>query len=287
MHPLLAPGTHLLRRGPQEVQVGLDPDSAVVLPSPAALDGAFPGLVRAGLALADDRPLRTALPPHDADDPWPRHAAAALARRHGGALPDACDSRDHHVVAVTHTGHPLAGRLGAELGELCRRSGLRLRGRLRPGPMPRGARRPATVHALVAVGEPRRELLDDWVRRQEPHLVVRLVEGRAVVGPFVVPGSTACLRCLDAYRTEQDPAWPLLVEQHARASRSDRPDGIPEPVDAALAAVALGWAARDLASHAEGATPGSWSSTVTFGPQLGTVEPVRWPAHPHCGCCWD
>jgi bacteriocin biosynthesis cyclodehydratase domain-containing protein len=286
MHPLLTPGTHVLRRGPHEVQVGLDPSTAVVLPSAAALTEAYPGLVRAGLALADDRQLRSALPPHDPDDPWPRHAAAALARRHGEALPDARDSRDHHVVAVAHTGHRLAEPLAAELAELCRRSGLRLRTRTRPGPLPRGARPPARVHALVAVGEPRRELLDEWVRRSEPHLVVRLLEGRAVVGPFVVPGSTACLRCLDAYRTEQDPAWPLLVEQHARAARADRADGIPEPVDAALAAVAVGWAARDIASYAEGSTPASWSSTVTLGPQLGAVEPVRWPPHPHCGCGW-
>jgi bacteriocin biosynthesis cyclodehydratase domain-containing protein len=142
------------------------------------------------------------------------------------------------------------------------------------------------VHALVAVGEPRRELLDDWVRRQEPHVVVRFVEGRVLVGPFVVPGSTACLRCLDAYRTEQDPAWPLLVEQHARASTADRADGIPEPVDPALAAVALGWAARDLAGYVEGATPATWSSTVAIGPHLDSMEPLRWPAHPHCGCGW-
>jgi bacteriocin biosynthesis cyclodehydratase domain-containing protein len=286
MQPLLAPGVHVLRRGPHEVQVGLDPASAVVLPSADALPDALPGLVRAGLALADDRGLRSALPPHDGDDPWPRHAAAALARRHGAALPDACDSREHHVVAVTATGHRLAGPLADELTELCRRSGLRLRSRSRPGPLPRGARRPSPVHVLVAVGEPRRELLDDWVRRQGPHLVVRLVEGRAAVGPFVVPGSTACLRCLDAYRTEQDPVWPLLVEQHSRASRADRPDGVPEPVDAALAAVAVGWAARDLACYVEGGTPASWSSTLTFDARLDAVEPLRWPAHPHCGCGW-
>jgi bacteriocin biosynthesis cyclodehydratase domain-containing protein len=142
------------------------------------------------------------------------------------------------------------------------------------------------VHVLVAVGEPHRELLDDWVRRQEPHLVVRLVEGSAVVGPFVVPGSTACLRCQDAYRTEQDPAWPLLVEQHARASTSDRADGIPEPVDPALVAMAVGWAVRDLARFVEGGTPATWSGTVTLGPDPDVVEPRRWPVHPHCGCAW-
>ena len=85
MHPLLAPGTHVLRRGPQEVQVGLDPSTAVVLPSAAALTEAYPGLVRSGLALADDRQLRSALPPHDPDDPW---LALGAASRLVGVGPD-------------------------------------------------------------------------------------------------------------------------------------------------------------------------------------------------------
>ncbi len=38
-----------------------------------------------------------------------------------------------------------------------------------------------------------------------PHLMVRLTEGDAVVGPFVVPGRTACLRCLDAHHADGRP----------------------------------------------------------------------------------
>ena len=94
------------------------------------------------------------------------------------------------------------------------------------------------------------------------------------------------LRCIDAYLTEDDPAWPIVVEQYARATRSDRSDGIPEPVDAALAAVAVGWAARDVAAHAEGDRPASWSSTLTLEADLGAVSRQRWPMHPHCGCAW-
>ena len=35
MRPILRPGTHVLRRGTGEVQVGLDPGSAIVLPDTA------------------------------------------------------------------------------------------------------------------------------------------------------------------------------------------------------------------------------------------------------------
>ena len=47
------------------------------------------------------------------------------------------------------------------------------------------------------MGEFDRTLLDDLVRDGVPHHVVRVVEGAPVVGPFVLPGETACLRCVD------------------------------------------------------------------------------------------
>ena len=101
-----------------------------------------------------------------------------------------------------------------------------------------------------------------------------------------MPGATPCLRCLDAHLTDADPSWPLLVEQYARAVRSDRADGVPEPVDAALASLALAWAARDLATYAEGGTPTTLARTVELGPRLETVETKAWSPHPRCGCSW-
>lgn len=293
MHPFLTPGTHVLLRGPEEVQVGLDPERSVVVPGRAPVLTALAGtpellatLVRSGLAETDDHALRRALPGHEAGVPWVRHTLSAVARRVRSALPEVLEGRGSRVVTVTPFGHPMGRELAEELTGLCLRTGLRLPSRPRPGPAPRRARRLSPVHVLIGVGEPTRDLLDGWVREGVPHLVVRLVEGRAVIGPFVVPGKTACLRCIDAYRAEEDPAWPLLVEQYARATRSDRADGIPEPVDAALAAVAVGWAARELASYAENAVPVSWSSTTRLSATLDTVETRHWPQHPHCGCTW-
>ncbi len=288
MHPVLTPGTHVLRRGPRESQVGLAAGSAVLAgppPDPAALGDDPPLLGRlcsAGLAAADDRALREALPGHKAD-PGLRHCDAALARRATDGLGEVLRRRGSTRVTVTRFGHPVGELLVAELTELCRRTGLfaatAQRARARAA-----SRLP--VRVLVGVGEPTRELVDPWLRDGTPHLLVRLTEGRAVVGPFVLPGRTACLRCLDAYRREEDPVWPLLVEQYARATRADRVDGIPEPLDAALAAVAVGWAARDVASYAEGATPSTLGATVTFSPLLESVSRQEWRQHPHCGCAW-
>lgn len=293
MHPLLLPGTHVVRRGPEQQQAGLDPHDAVLLPGAATSlqqlyedPAARRTLHRVGLLLDDDRPLRAALPPLAQGDPWIRHTIAATVRRTAGRCPDALAARRTHVISVRRFGHPLGRSLADDLESVCRRAGLRLPVPTAPGPARRGVVPPTPIAVLVGVGEPSRELLDDWLRDAVPHLVVRLVEGRAVVGPFVVPGQTACLRCIDAFLTEQDPAWPLVVEQYSRATRADRADGVPEPVDAALAAVAIGWAARDLEAYSEGSRPSSWSTTTTLHPDLSEITPRQWPAHPHCGCGW-
>ena len=293
MNPLLLPGTHVVRRGPEQLQAGLLQGGAVMLDRAVRGPESLPDdhatvrtLRRAGLLLDDDRPLRAALPAHGSGDPGVRHALSAVARRTPQGSVDALTSRTRHLVEVRSFGHPLAEDLVRDVQGLCRRTGLRLPESARPGPVPRGTLRPRPVGVLIGIGEPSRDLLDPWVRDTVPHLVVRLVEGRAVVGPFVDPGRTACLRCIDAYLTEDDPAWPLLVEQYSRATRGDRSDGIPEPVDAALAAVAVGCAVRDLQAYAEAAGPVSWSSTVTLSADLAEVTPRHWPPHPHCGCAW-
>ena len=146
MHPLLAPGTHVLRRGPHEVQVGLDPDG-VGRPyprPPRSSRGLHPPGWSARLASPSrttgrcgPRCRRTTPRTPGRGTPLLRWLDARARRS-----PTPATAGAHHVVAVTPTGHPLAAPLAAELAELCRRSGLRLRTRARPGPLPRGARRP-------------------------------------------------------------------------------------------------------------------------------------------------
>jgi bacteriocin biosynthesis cyclodehydratase domain-containing protein len=296
MHALLTPGSHVLRRSRDEVQVGLGPSHAVRVPADPA-DGSPPlhgdaaapvraRLVAAGQAAEDDRCLREALPQHTSEHPWPRHTVAALFRQDPVGMAERVAARRRHEVTVQPFGHPLGRSLARDLEELCRRTDLPLLVDRAPGPPRKDAPPRHPLHVLVGVGEPRRDLLDPLVRDGVPHLLVRMVEGDAVVGPFVVPGSTPCLRCLDAHRAALDPAWPLLVEQYAQAASRDRPDGVPEPVDAALAALAVAWAARDVATYAGGGRPPTLATTVRVSPALEALETQPWTAHPACGCAW-
>ena len=291
MRPLLRPGTHVLRRARGQLQVGLDPGSALVLTdSPAVRDSLR---LLAGSAAEEaygDRATLDLLAAHDtlidegdlmpllASEDLSAHATAALARDVGGAARPALAARRRWRTQTSTFGHPAGFGLRDEFVAIARRAGLREASSRAVAP-------PGCV-VLLGVGEPDRALADVWTRAGTPYLVVRLVEGRAVVGPFVQPGETACLRCLDAHCTDADPAWPLLVQQYSSASAHDRADGAPEPLDPLLASVALAWAARDLATYVDGGRPSSWSATVTIHAQLSRLETRSWLRHPACGCSW-
>lgn len=138
--------------------------------------------------------------------------------------------------------------------------------------------RTATVRLLVAVGaEPARERVDRVVQRDQPHLLVTALAGRVHVGPCVVPGLTACLRCVDEHLTDRDPRHPLVVEQHRSPDLRDTPA-------AAQLQLGLAWAVRDLVALVEGDRPATWSAGVELRPE-GPVT-TRWERHPRCGCAW-
>ena len=292
MRPMLRPGTHVLRRGTGELQVGLDPETALVLPDspvvrdslrlltgPAGVEGrpdpATLHLLAEHHALVDEGDLA----PAGKGDCLSPSAAAALARCSGDRTVVARRARAGFRTRTVTFGADPAASLGEEFVALTRSAGIQ-------EAAPR-SERPPDCGVLIGVGEPGRELLDGWTRAGTPYLLVRLVEGRAVVGPFVVPGSTACLRCIDAHCTDADPAWPLLVRQYAEASSGTRADGTPEPVDPLLGTLALAWAARDLASYVDGARPSAWSATVTIHPRLSRLETRPWLRHGACPCTWD
>jgi hypothetical protein len=131
---------------------------------------------------------------------------------------------------------------------------------------------------LVSVGaEPRRTDVDAIVQADRPHLLVTSVAGRTRIGPCVVPGLTACLRCLDEHLADRDPRHVRVVDQHVTIDHADRP----RPADLAWA---LAWAIRDVATLLAGELPSTWSATVTLQPS-GPIH-QRWFRHPRCGCAW-
>lgn len=303
----------MLRRGPEEVQVGLDPSHAIVLPdsaevrttlaglaSPASPSGGYDAATVDLLAdggLLVDADLLLPLVHGPADDSASRRAGvSALASRDGDAAGELLSRRAGALVELRSCGAPEAVALTDTVAGLLDAAGLPHRADTRDPRHParperadradRAAPPDAVTGLLVCVGEPAREQLDDWLRAGVTHQVLRLVEGWAVIGPFVTPGETACLRCVDAHHTDADPSWPLLVAQHATAVTRPREDAVPEPVDPLLASLAAAWTARELVSHAEGRTPATASVTIRLDPGLTALETQVWPRHPGCGCGW-
>ena len=287
-HPRLLPGLSVLRRDADHLQVGVGsravvlpdhpdvrrlltrlapggPDAATDRPAPDSPAGrALARLVGAAL-LVDGAALHAASPRAEVDPVAERAVAAAWCADPRSAPRRWAARRDVGV----HLDVPAGDRPG--LTRLIGASGVPLVDGVRE-------RSPDTPVLVVRDREPLREELDVLQRDDVPHLLVRPALDRVVLGPFVAPGRTACLRCLDAHATELDPRWPLLVEQLARST-------VVSPCDPTLWQVATGWAVHDLVRWLDGEQPSTWSTTITLGPGLAPEVRVH-RRHPRCGCGW-
>jgi hypothetical protein len=274
--PVLRPGLHVFRRDDAHLQVGID-EPRVVLPDTDGVRRLLADLdVGAGLAslspeagLAFGRLVDAGLVIERADlvavaQGGRRRAATAAFAVHGPTAPARLASRAGCRVAlmapepwhsVATDSLAVAGLAVAAVEEVPK------------------------VTLLVSCGEPPRSHVDVLVRDDRVHLLVALLPGGARLGPFVAPGATACLRCLDAHLGEADPRRGLVLEQ-----LEDRV-GRPVPCDPVLAPAALALAARELTSYAEGDRPATWSATLMLGTDLALPR-REWPRHPHCGCSW-
>ncbi|MCW2780581.1 MAG: hypothetical protein JWR35_1030 [Marmoricola sp.] len=271
---LIVPGLRVIQRGRDAIQIGFEPGRALVLPRTPAVQTAI------------DR-LATGAP--TGDDPEVLEVVDALAAQgylvEGSLLSESSDVAalalaDPHLLSerLERRGTVRVGVLGglaADALALLTAVGLTV-----------GASDDADVVLIAKVGEVDRDRLDRLVRAQVPHLVVRLLDGVAIVGPFVEPGRSACLRCIDAHHAEVDPPYSILASRYAAATDVPRLDATAEPVDTALATLALSWAVRDVVSHVDGIRPSSWSTTIRLHPTLTEVTSVCWLRHPACGCSW-
>lgn len=112
-----------------------------------------------------------------------------------------------------------------------------------------------------------------------PHLSVVVREADVLVGPFVRPGSSACLRCLDLHRTDADPGWPVIAVQLAATPDVRRP-----AEESATAAVGGALAAGQVLAQLDGRAPTTLGACLEVA--LPDVVPRRrgWTIHPDCGC---
>lgn len=113
-------------------------------------------------------------------------------------------------------------------------------------------------------------------RTRQPHLHVHCRDGRVVVGPTVVPGTSPCLRCTDLFRAQRDPRWPFVAAQLV--------DHSPEAGVPALTAAAALVLAEVAATRHPDAPLQTIGATVEINPAEGLWRRLEWPAIPGCDC---
>lgn len=288
MRPMLRPGLNVLRRDVRTLQLGLEwpglaalQASASVRAVLAAVDGfrdvsgvvlaaeaagittddalqAVEALLDAG-ALVDQSAVR---PGHVDDSTW---AAMWLLAGPAGTAHDVLSSRRQVRVWVTGS-----GRISAMVRSLVAAEQVTV--------TDTPAR--STLVVVAADMEPPRAAVDETMRLGVPFLCVGVRELVGLVGPFVVPGRTACLRCVDLSRSQVDPCWTTLVDsaQTTPAKTHSCPPS--------LVAMTAGYAAQEVVLWASGALPVCCDNVVEIPHGLGTVQTVGFQQHPHCGCGW-
>jgi len=145
----------------------------------------------------------------------------------------------------------------------------------------RGGHPPRRPSLVILADCHRRELPETLCRDRIPHLCASASEAIGVVGPLVLPGRSACLRCLDLTRAERDPAWPLILAQLTGRAAAD-----PAACDAVLAATVAAQATAQAVAFIDRGP----AAVAVIGGTLELVLPGwewrrrTWPRHDRCGC---
>lgn len=323
MRPLLKPALRPLWRAEQTLQLGLDPDLAVVL------DGVGPAEVRFITALDGTRTRDEVLRDADAGgrDAGPDPATAErlldlLAA--GGALDDAAaplrplstlapDVREGLAadLASWSLAHPAPGAAGRTLARrhaavVAVHGSGRVGAAVAPLLDAAGVGRVVTVPAGEAAGDGvvggraggRRPdvavLCDDSDLEPErrarmladgvTHLAAAVRETVGLVGPLVVPGVTGCLRCLDLHRADRDPAWPMLAAQLWHPGPHARRRTTPPACDAVLAAAVAAHAALAVLAHVDDPAAAPVLADATLELRLPDAVPRRRSWLAHPAC---
>ncbi|HSN12034.1 MAG TPA: hypothetical protein VLS51_08005 [Propionibacteriaceae bacterium] len=277
-----SPGdTVVVWRDRTTLQVGLDDDVLVLGPVPRRAERLVRSLTH---------PEQGRQPQDPADGAW-RDWLEARLDEHGHLA----GPRRSSSVRVVGAG-PLAARAASLLLDLGHRvvvrdpahrldmpsAAERLVQHLRCSPGGRGRRATTDAGAptdvtVVCTGtcEPDRSLTDAMTRQGQPFLVLRTRPGTAVAGPFVVPGTTSCLRCSDLWRADADPVWPRLAAQLAHR---------PAPDDPVLDTWVTGVAIAQVVAFLNGRAGELRSRTLTLTRDTGRTTLRSWPAHPRCTC---
>jgi hypothetical protein len=134
----------------------------------------------------------------------------------------------------------------------------------------------------VITGRPDQVLLAALMRDRVPHLVVQADEAIGVVGPLVVPGHSACVRCVNLSKAARDPAWPRIL---AQASGISADPAATQACDTVLAAATAALAtAQALTLIDQGGALAAANGTLEVVLPEWQWQRRGWPPHPACTC---
>jgi bacteriocin biosynthesis cyclodehydratase domain-containing protein len=317
----------VLRRGPGELQIGLDPRHATVI------NGLSDSLVSAAQRLTGHHTtadLLTSLPATERNrfaellevllDQGFLEDSAAVTRLPGEASANAVHTlrTDNHPIERTDLGIVVQGngRLAVTIGCLLAGAGVgrvhvSAKGTVQPEDTGTGYLRddvglPRLVAARQAVHRvapnvrtaafsraqapdlviladalvPRPEDIDALTNAATPHLLVRARDTIGIVGPFVVPGFTSCLRCTDLHRCDRDECWPQVAAQ--LAGQTQLTDLASTHATAAFAVTQALDAAAWLCGLA--LPPATCEVSVELDLRTATTFHRNWAPHPDCTC---
>ncbi|WP_030688663.1 TOMM precursor leader peptide-binding protein [Streptomyces globisporus] len=120
---------------------------------------------------------------------------------------------------------------------------------------------------------------EPWISTGTPHLYAGVLEATGSVGPLVLPGGTACARCLQEELTDRDPVTPRLLAQW----RSGAPHPLPA-CDLGLATAVAGLAAAHALAFLDGDLPASTGTRWEASLPLLEWREERLRPHPACPC---
>ncbi len=144
----------------------------------------------------------------------------------------------------------------------------------RPGD---GAPRP-DLAVLAPVGPLDPVLVAELAEAGVPHLPAAALEGFGSVGPLVLPGRTACLRCVEFHRRDRDPGRAMVCARLGGYPAGEAAGGT------VLATLVAAYTAGQVLAFVEGRASHLIGSSVDIPP--GSRRRKRsWKPHPECGCC--
>jgi bacteriocin biosynthesis cyclodehydratase domain-containing protein len=130
-------------------------------------------------------------------------------------------------------------------------------------------------------------VVSEWLRRDVPHVLVRVGDRSVRVGPVVVPGVTACARCLHLHDGDRDRAWPAVAGQLAALPVAAPPllvlrDAAVRTVRRVLAATTSPAGGDGDGERRVGGSPPAEVVRIDLDTYEVSSSVVR--PHPGCGC---